>query len=118
MAALAQVCLHHRDRPAVARCPSCGESYCRECVVEHDFRLICASCLAKLSQAKKKAGRSWLPAAPVLQAAAGLMLSWWFFSWVCGRLHDDPAAVHKGFKWSTNETVPSPSDPDGTDPSK
>jgi hypothetical protein len=40
-----QRCLHHHEREAVARCPECGHYFCRECITEHDERVICASCL-------------------------------------------------------------------------
>lgn len=44
---LAARCQHHPSRPAAARCPSCGGFFCRECVTEHDGRMLCASCLAR-----------------------------------------------------------------------
>src|SRR5689334_23670327 len=50
-----QRCLHHVMREAVARCPECGHSYCRECIVEHEERVVCANCLKKiLSKASQK----------------------------------------------------------------
>jgi late competence protein required for DNA uptake (superfamily II DNA/RNA helicase) len=58
-----QRCVHHPLREASARCPECGRFYCRECITEHADRVLCASCLARLSQ-KKSAQRerwSWLP---------------------------------------------------------
>ena len=83
--------------------------------MEHDFRLICAGCLAALSREGTKARRSWVPVAPVVQAVIGLVLSWLFFSMICGRLHDDPAAIHKGFKWSASEATTPASESDGPD---
>ena len=44
-------CRRHPERPASARCPACGGTYCRECVVEHDGRILCASCLRAAAQA-------------------------------------------------------------------
>ena len=44
-----QRCFHHSHREAVARCPECRQFYCRECVTEHDYRVICATCLKKIA---------------------------------------------------------------------
>jgi len=50
-----QRCRNHEAREAVCRCPSCGNSFCRECVSEHEFRLLCASCIHALTQARRDA---------------------------------------------------------------
>lgn len=55
-----QRCLNHPQREASARCPECGRFYCRECITEHDDRVLCASCLAKLSLKKKAARARWI----------------------------------------------------------
>lgn len=52
-------CVNHPQREASARCPECGRFFCRECITEHDDRVLCASCLAKLTFKKKDAGKSW-----------------------------------------------------------
>src|ERR1043166_5979979 len=62
---LQQRCLNHSFREAVARCPECKRYFCRECVTEHDDRLICAACLKKLSR----------PAAARRVRWAGLLLA-------------------------------------------
>jgi hypothetical protein len=54
-----QRCIHHPQREASARCPECGRYYCRECITEHDDRVICASCLAKLTTKKEKVSEAW-----------------------------------------------------------
>jgi hypothetical protein len=58
-----QRCVNHPQREASARCPECGRFYCRECITEHDDRVLCASCLAKLAVAKaaRKARWAWIP---------------------------------------------------------
>lgn len=38
-------CLLHPDRKAAARCPECGEIFCRECVTEHSGKYLCIKCL-------------------------------------------------------------------------
>lgn len=42
---LRQACTHHPDRESVGRCPECTHTYCRECITEHEGRVICAACL-------------------------------------------------------------------------
>ena len=55
-ALLANRCLHHPVREAVARCPECGQFFCRECITEHEDRVVCSSCLKRLT-AKKETKR-------------------------------------------------------------
>ena len=44
-----QRCYHHHGREAVVRCPECGRFYCRECVTEHDDRMLCSRCLEQIT---------------------------------------------------------------------
>jgi hypothetical protein len=77
--AIQQRCWNHDTREAVCRCPNCGRSFCRECVTEHEARLLCAPCLNKLSRAQpaRKSGlRHLLPAA---MALSGILLAWIVF---------------------------------------
>jgi hypothetical protein len=78
MIAAAQ-CFNHAERLAAARCPECGHSYCRECITEHDGRLVCAVCLRKHSPAGLQR-RNWYKAIalPVMGVAA-LSASWLVF---------------------------------------
>jgi hypothetical protein len=80
MASLAlQRCLNHSAREAVARCPECGQFYCRECITEHDERVICASCLHKLVQAVEKPVRRRWNLWPIFQSAAGVVVAFLVF---------------------------------------
>ncbi len=54
-----QRCSNHPQREASARCPECTHYFCRECITEHDDRVLCASCLAKLSLKKETARHKW-----------------------------------------------------------
>src|ERR1700744_6394735 len=56
-----QRCFNHAAREAVARCPECSQFFCRECITEHDDRVLCASCLEKISRREKPAGSRWTP---------------------------------------------------------
>jgi hypothetical protein len=71
---LQQRCWNHELREAVCRCPECGRSFCRECVTEHEARLLCAACLGKLARTSRQpsAARRVLPA---VMALAGLVLA-------------------------------------------
>jgi len=75
---LQQRCWNHELREAVCRCPECGRSYCRECVTEHQARLLCASCLAKLAHTTRTRSRArrLLPTAMLI---AGFLLAVLFF---------------------------------------
>ncbi|MDX9732632.1 MAG: rhomboid family protein [Thermoanaerobaculia bacterium] len=75
-------CFRHPEREAAARCPACRRAFCRECVTEHDGRVLCASCLRAAAS----------PAAPPRRriaarfaAAAGFLAAWLFF-FLLGRL--------------------------------
>src|SRR5271156_762226 len=61
-------CDNHPRREASARCPECGRFFCRECITEHDDRVLCASCLAKLT-IKKATGKTAWDLAPRLGLA-------------------------------------------------
>jgi len=78
MAALAQRCWNHEAREAVCRCPECGRSYCRECVTEHQARLLCAACLQKIERSaqSRRDRRRLFPAALAL---AGILFAWLLF---------------------------------------
>lgn len=97
MAELArQRCTNHAHREAVALCPGCQRTFCRECVTEHDDRLLCAACLArqarpKLSKRLKLAGLTRL----VLLLASFFVL--WLFFYLWGQaLLAIPASFHEG----------------------
>ena len=94
-----QRCLHHDTREAIARCPECGHFFCRECITEHDERVICASCLKKIAHAAEQPARRRWNLWPVLQGGSGLMLAWLIF-YVIGRiLLALPDSFHDGTMW-------------------
>lgn len=84
-ALVSQRCLNHSTREAVARCPECGCFYCRECVTEHDDRIICASCLKKLAQQAEAKPRRKLNLWPAFQGLSGVFLACFVF-YVIGRI--------------------------------
>jgi uncharacterized protein (DUF983 family) len=94
-----QTCVNHLEREAAARCPECGQYYCRECVTEHDGRVICAACLKQLAQS----GKTGHPAMGRLRriggALLGMALAWVFFYWTGQALLRIPANYHDGSVW-------------------
>ena len=72
-------CWNHDAREAVCRCPACGRSFCRECVTEHENRLMCASCLqnAVRTAAHPVGGLRWVVRVGI--TAAGVILAWAIF---------------------------------------
>jgi hypothetical protein len=93
-------CFLHADREAAARCMGCGQSFCRECVSEHDLRMLCAACLKKETTANaKKPTRRWkVPIAPV-HFLLGLLILW-FTVYLFGRiLVNIPSSFHDGEMW-------------------
>ncbi|HTI97264.1 MAG TPA: hypothetical protein VL527_00065 [Dongiaceae bacterium] len=97
-----QVCLHHAGREAVARCPQCGQFFCRECITEHDDRVICAACLRKLLRPEASRRRSFAGFTRATAFLLGLMLAWTAFYWVGRILLTIPTAFHNGTLWQGN----------------
>jgi hypothetical protein len=92
-------CLNHHEREAVARCPQCRQFFCRECVLEHDGRLICAGCLRKMTE--PAAARRRVPLAGLLrtlwraaQLVLGVFIAWMVFNQVGRILISIPPALH------------------------
>src|SRR5512137_19237 len=94
-----QRCLNHATREAVARCPECRQFFCRECITEHEDRVICAACLRKLARATGVQRSRWRVFASVAQCLAGVLVAWLFF-YTAGRvLLAIPASFHEGTVW-------------------
>jgi hypothetical protein len=94
-------CLMHRAREAAALCMQCRQPHCRECVTEHEGRLLCARCL-RLSSGSGPSARPWALGRLPLEAlglAAGLALSWAVFFWMGKALLAVPSQFHEGSFW-------------------
>jgi hypothetical protein len=94
MSILQERCSNHASREAVARCPECGRTFCRECISEHDDRVICASCLKRLS---KKPVRRYRLAGLVrlAQILMGVLLLWSSFYLLGKALLTIPSSFHE-----------------------
>jgi len=100
MEALArQRCFIHLQREAVARCTACSHSYCRECITEHDDRIICAACLRQLAAASVKPETvRWNPW-PAAQLGLGLLSAWIVFYLAGQALVGLPEEFHNDTLW-------------------
>jgi len=91
-------CRWHAERAAVARCQSCGGMFCRECVTEHDLRMVCSDCLAKEAKAAVEAGKPkrrlaaplWIGA----QLLAGIVVLWLMYYFLGRLLLSVPGDFH------------------------
>lgn len=94
-----QRCYNHMLREAVARCPECGNYFCRECITEHEDRVLCANCLRKTikSSKTKSALLSW--PLRVFQFFCGVILLWIFFYYLGQMLLALPSSFHEGTLW-------------------
>ena len=96
---LHQRCFNHVGREAVARCPECTQYFCRECITEHDDRVVCSACLKKLARVPLTARPAFVKIFRVAQCAAGCVLVWFCFFLLGSCLLKIPAAVHEGSVW-------------------
>lgn len=99
-----QRCWTHPAREAAARCPACERFFCRECVTEHEGRFLCAGCLRTLLVAAKPVDRQRVRRAVaavrrVIQVAASVLLTWFFFYLFARMLVSLPADFHEGTLW-------------------
>lgn len=75
-----QRCFNHSIREAAVRCPSCRQFYCRECVAEHEHRLLCAKCIQSLLQPDQPLRKSLLgPLFTCARLAGAIALLWLIF---------------------------------------
>ncbi len=95
-----QKCKRHASREAVARCLECKGFFCRECVTEHDDRIICADCLLKLSG---PAGKKSHPFRWIFRGAwafIGFFVLWLSFYYLGRFLLSLPSDFHEGTMWT------------------
>jgi hypothetical protein len=92
-------CANHYRREAVARCPECSRTFCRECVTEHDARILCASCLAKILTPVSKTKKRFRHLSRGTAFAFGVLLVWYVFFLVGQILIAIPTKFHEGTVW-------------------
>ena len=98
-----QRCLNHAQREAVARCPECKRYFCRECVAEHDDRVLCASCLRKLLAPEEKEKYPLRFLLRAIQLTCSVVVLWLFFYYLGEILLLFPTSFHEGTIWEKLE---------------
>jgi hypothetical protein len=91
-------CFNHANREAVARCPICSRTFCRECITEHGDRVVCAQCLQELG---KVPGVERSRAAAVFRGGLSLMsfiFLWAVFYYLGKILLAVPSSFHEPFE--------------------
>src|SRR6267154_1418520 len=94
-----QRCFNHAGREAVARCPACAQYYCRECIAEHQDRILCATCLKKLVRIPLTRRGGYLCLLRIGQCFVGFLLAWFFFYLIGESLLALPTSFHEGTLW-------------------
>lgn len=98
-----QRCFNHTSREAVARCPECRRCFCRECVTEHEDRVLCAACLRKLAARGERRRRRWQGVGLLLRATLGFLVLWTLLYYAGQILLRIPSSVHEGTLWREGE---------------
>lgn len=97
-----QRCFNHASREAVARCPECQQCFCRECITEHDDRVLCTACLKKLTRQPFAQRFAFAKFFRLAQCGFGLLLVWFFFFLIGEGLLKLPTAFHEGTLWQSH----------------
>lgn len=97
-----QRCFNHAQREAVARCPECKQFFCRECITEHEDRVVCAACLRRLMHrsATPISAFAWL--FHFAQCVLGILIVWYFFFLIGDSLLKLPDSFHAGTIWQVH----------------
>ena len=97
MTSLAQTrCYHHPQREAVARCPQCLRTFCRECICDYEGKALCSDCLSQLKDDKSRSS-SWRQGFQrLIGAGLGLCLCWYLFHLLAIILLKIPHTFHEG----------------------
>jgi hypothetical protein len=98
-----QRCFNHANREAVARCPECGRFFCRECVTEHEDRVICAACLRRQIHPPLTQRGWFVGMMRGAQLVVAVVLVWLFFHFVGESLLLLPSSFHEGTLWVPTE---------------
>jgi hypothetical protein len=94
-----QRCFNHASREAAALCPSCKRFFCRECIAEHDDRVLCTACLKAQKALAPVKRQSFGRLKRVIQFVAGILIAWFFFFLFGQVLVQLPDSFHEGTIW-------------------
>jgi len=94
-----QRCFNHALREAAAQCPGCGRFFCRECITEHEAKLLCAECVRRRTQRTAQRRSWWVACRRAWAALGGVVVAWLFFYLLGQVLLAVPSAYHEGTIW-------------------
>ena len=97
-----QRCRNHVRREAVACCPGCDRYFCRECITEHEDRVLCAACLQILVQPKTRKNTHFRGLMRCGQFLAGILILYVMFYYLAEILLAIPADFHEGTLWKAD----------------
>ena len=90
---VAKRCFVHPTREAAALCIKCTHSFCRECAIEYEGALICASCLAAIRKSSQSQPRPVLTG--LFSVPIAFLICWITFYVVGQMLVSANAQTHK-----------------------
>jgi hypothetical protein len=100
-------CYNHPQREAVVRCLDCQQFFCRECATEHNDRMMCSQCLARLADVHPERSGRWLNVALLCaQGIFGFTILWYAFYLVGHMLLTIPHSFHEGTIWEAGRWLP------------
>ncbi len=94
-----QRCYNHILREAVARCPECDHFFCRECITEHDDKVLCAACLHKILEPEKQSLNRMQWIFRLAHFSMGILILYIFFYYLGQILLAFPSSFHEGTLW-------------------
>ncbi|MDY7037756.1 MAG: rhomboid family protein [Thermodesulfobacteriota bacterium] len=95
-----QRCFNHEYREAVAICLECDRFFCRECITEHEDRVLCASCLSTLNKSPWLRPLRYKGIIRLAQFLSGSLALWIFFYYLGQVLLSLPTSFHEGTLWT------------------
>jgi len=96
-----QRCRNHMKREAVARCPGCGGFFCRECITEHEDKVLCAACLRQLVEPYGKPSDRFRGLFRLGHFLLGILILYVLFYYFAQILVALPSDFHEGTLWQT-----------------
>jgi len=96
-----QRCHNHLEREAVARCPACGRFFCRECITEHEDKVLCAACLRKLVEPSGQTSDRFQGLFRLGHFLIGIIILYVLFYYSAQILLALPSDFHEGTLWQT-----------------
>lgn len=96
-----QRCFNHEHREAAALCPECSRFFCRECVTEHNGRVLCSQCIANQSKTRTLRSNFVSRTAHAALVLLGILTAWYIFFYTGQTLLGLPDTFHDGTFWQT-----------------